>query len=1426
MAEPQRSEHELNARLLRFRSRPESEEPRQLAKDLLAVERYGDARGVVIAAQPPGEFAPDLLVLEGRAWMAEGELTRALDRFLGAVRLSPEDADPYRWLARALMLRGDPLRAQRALEQSLDLDPACTETRDELAKVQSAVDRARVRLLDDAERLGSAAPPAPTMIAAERRAVVAAERRAGAAAAQRDPETSRPAASARDDASMVWEAEEEEIDHTELDDETEVEGAVVSQLDHVPVGRVVDPGMASDDVVDDGVLGVEVDNAPSPKAAAPTATDATEAEFEMATADTLPEVDGLITPAEERALFAVGLAEPPPAAEVEDDSEVRRQAAQEDADMGSKNTSTTSADSVSEMASVNAGAQTADGTVADGEAATGACQPSTPTSSAAPVRIDLPPPPDWFLAEAGGQGAGRTTSGAVVASEGEHEPEPPTKDYPMPLSDLDLIEEPDDDTEVERFPQEAVTVEVVASAMQSMPPTIPEAVRRSSRSVMPPAPPPAAGISSVPPVPASARSVAPAFGAASGVGAGLASAASEEQGGEGELSVGDAAILAALSGGLGSAASALNAELKTQTKTSPGFLPAEPVFPRISSASVAPPRPPSWEIDPDITPVDLTFGQTVMDPAHRDADTVVAKAPMPPATSGEDAEMGDEDITIRSPIEDELDATATETAAEPAQELDPGLDVERAFVEHEGDGSEELPEILEARFADEDSVLASELEADEGPAVDSESDVEAIEAAWMEPQPPLTVGSESERGSNKGERESRTSVVPPDGVFDSLRPGQSPFPQVRWDGPVAGAFSETGSEPPQTHADSPSGREDDSVLVRRRAASRKDTVLEFAEAHAATASSDRVSSERELRERESLDRTSTERERSTHELTDDDAMSQEVTEVSRRKPQHEHEQAYAEAPVAAAGEVIPLHPQATDREELDDDGPAWGGEYSLEERSASEAEGEQRLHAVNVDDPPGHQVSASAGPVRQADASAAVAAGEADNADDADADHPHEEAEDPLDGLAPLVQPQPQVEATVLSLNPVEARVAQRGRGGSNARWMWTAAAVALLGGFGAYGYYARSSSFGGEGEGLVADNGLNGGQRVAASSMRPLEDHERMGDVRPRLQVAPQTEAAGAEVARPQEVASPAAEPDVSVGRNSASTVAPVESAPAARAKASGTQETRMEAAAYRRGDGEDSPVLQPAAVDDEGPVVEVRPATEEADSPQEISQSLLAVMLEQRDLAAAEARLSALKPTQRRRPEVRLAEARLRLQQGREDRALAILEPMRRRHPSADLFALLGEALYAKGHVNGSAGQYESALALDGEHVGALLGRAEVHLRAGNPRAALPLLQLAAQRLAQFTLPEAALYRVRRLSLLGHAYLQRAEVDDRERALAALAQAVNMPFAPAEAYFWLGESLSGRRSTEAAQAYRTYLDMAPGGRYVERALRALGPL
>ena len=190
------------------------------------------------------------------------------------------------------------------------------------------------------------------------------------------------------------------------------------------------------------------------------------------------------------------------------------------------------------------------------------------------------------------------------------------------------------------------------------------------------------------------------------------------------------------------------------------------------------------------------------------------------------------------------------------------------------------------------------------------------------------------------------------------------------------------------------------------------------------------------------------------------------------------------------------------------------------------------------------------------------------------------------------------------------------------------------------------------------------------------------------------------------------------------------------------------------------------------------------------------------------------------------RLARAEAALLRGNSQQALRELEPLRQaeRH-TVRMLGVLGRALYAAGHVNAAAGAYDIALSKDSGDAVALIGRAEVHIRASHFEEAIDMLMRAEKKLS--TTPQGPSFvRPWMLTLLGHAYLQRRLPEDRDRAVEVLTQATASKDAPAEAYFWLGESLSSHRSSDAMVAYRAYLERSSEGRYAIRAHRALRPL
>ncbi|HEY8429952.1 MAG TPA: tetratricopeptide repeat protein [Sandaracinaceae bacterium] len=112
----------LDARLLRFRSRRGGESAAQLASDLLDAGRGADALEVAAIALAASPDDVDVLVVDGRARLAAGDLLGAQAALLKAAKVDPNRKEPFRWLGEVLLKRGDPARAIKVLERALAID--------------------------------------------------------------------------------------------------------------------------------------------------------------------------------------------------------------------------------------------------------------------------------------------------------------------------------------------------------------------------------------------------------------------------------------------------------------------------------------------------------------------------------------------------------------------------------------------------------------------------------------------------------------------------------------------------------------------------------------------------------------------------------------------------------------------------------------------------------------------------------------------------------------------------------------------------------------------------------------------------------------------------------------------------------------------------------------------------------------------------------------------------------------------------------------------------------------------------------------------------------------------------------------------------------------------------------------------------------
>jgi len=156
----------LDTRLLRFRNHPDSEPADALGRDLLATGRAAEALEVVRTALSAKPDDGSLLLVEGRAWLSDGDLIRAQAALLKAARSSPKEKQAFRWLGEVLLKRGDPDRAAKVLERATALDPHDRE-------IQQLRSRAQ-RLARIATDAGDEHEEAPTIVGA--RALPEAER--------------------------------------------------------------------------------------------------------------------------------------------------------------------------------------------------------------------------------------------------------------------------------------------------------------------------------------------------------------------------------------------------------------------------------------------------------------------------------------------------------------------------------------------------------------------------------------------------------------------------------------------------------------------------------------------------------------------------------------------------------------------------------------------------------------------------------------------------------------------------------------------------------------------------------------------------------------------------------------------------------------------------------------------------------------------------------------------------------------------------------------------------------------------------------------------------------------------------------------------------------------------------------------------------
>lgn len=197
-------------------------------------------------------------------------------------------------------------------------------------------------------------------------------------------------------------------------------------------------------------------------------------------------------------------------------------------------------------------------------------------------------------------------------------------------------------------------------------------------------------------------------------------------------------------------------------------------------------------------------------------------------------------------------------------------------------------------------------------------------------------------------------------------------------------------------------------------------------------------------------------------------------------------------------------------------------------------------------------------------------------------------------------------------------------------------------------------------------------------------------------------------------------------------------------------------------------------------------------------------------------------LTPEQRKTESARVVAAQLALAQGQLTEGLAEISPLAETpEASAVLLSTYGDLLLASGWMGRAGAAYRSALEKQADLPEALLGQAEVELRAARATTALTLLDRADASLNSRGRPSALLTRA--WVLKGRAYLMQVP-PNLQSATEVLRRATAQPTAAAESFFWLGEALSTQSAAQAREAYRRYLELEPNGSYTDRAKRALG--
>lgn len=208
--------------------------------------------------------------------------------------------------------------------------------------------------------------------------------------------------------------------------------------------------------------------------------------------------------------------------------------------------------------------------------------------------------------------------------------------------------------------------------------------------------------------------------------------------------------------------------------------------------------------------------------------------------------------------------------------------------------------------------------------------------------------------------------------------------------------------------------------------------------------------------------------------------------------------------------------------------------------------------------------------------------------------------------------------------------------------------------------------------------------------------------------------------------------------------------------------------------------------------------------------------------DATLARTTLDSLPAAQRDSVTGRIARARTLVADRRFAEVPALLRPLADSTPTstAEVWSLLGDALYGAGQVDAAANAYLTAITRTADYPDAWLGRAKVFFRAGRPEDTVG----AVERL------QASLIRhVRPASMRSNAFVLLGQAKQLERDAAgardAFSRAAAIEGASPESFFFFGESLSATDAVRARAAYERYLELAPNGEFAVRARQALTP-